>query len=93
MVTCIHHSAGYSGPQSEPCGETESLRAGKHLFKLLRGFDRRSLCDCLVSPSHLGETEGVRRVQATGAAHYCCYRFRYSNKCLVQYEKKVTLPV
>lgn len=38
-------------------------------------------------------SEEIAGTQTMGAAHYCCYKFGYSNKCLVWYEKKVTLCV
>lgn len=61
----------------------------KHPLKPLKSFDRKSLHACLVSPSHC--ERGNQGAQTAGVAHYCCYRFRYSNMCLVWYEKKVTL--
>lgn len=61
----------------------------KHPLKPLKSFDRKSLHACLVSPSHC--ERGNQGAQTAGVAHYCCYSFRYSNMCLVWYEKKVTL--
>jgi len=48
---CWTKKKKHAGCKSEYCSKRGSARASKHPFKWLKGFDRSSLCACLVSPS------------------------------------------